>query len=119
MPGAKITQASILQVILTHRFPLSIYAPMILPALIAAITTTVETVGDIDATFDVSKLDRTGEDYNRAMQGGLMSDGLGSFFAALFTMPPNTTYSGDNGIIALTRCASKRAGYAAGIWLII
>ena len=119
MPGAKITQASILQVILTHRFPLSIYAPMILPALIAAITTTVETVGDIDAIFDVSKLDRTGEEYSRGMQGGLMSDGFGSFFAAFFTMPPNTTYSGDNGIIALTRCASKRAGYAAGIWLII
>ena len=31
---------------------------------------------------------------------------------------PNTTFSQNNGVIALTKCASRRAGYACGIWLI-
>mmetsp|Transcript_310 Transcript_310/g.699 ORF Transcript_310/g.699 Transcript_310/m.699 type:complete len:200 (-) Transcript_310:155-754(-) len=31
---------------------------------------------------------------------------------------PNTTFSQNNGVIALTKCASKRAGYACGVWLI-
>ena len=32
---------------------------------------------------------------------------------------PNTTFSQNNGVIALTKCASRRAGYACGIWLIL
>ena len=32
---------------------------------------------------------------------------------------PNTTFSQNNGVIALTKCASRRAGYAAGFWLIV
>ncbi|CAM9245973.1 unnamed protein product [Discosporangium mesarthrocarpum] len=32
-------------------------------------------------------------------------------------MLPNTTFSQNNGVIALTRCASWRAGIACGIWL--
>lgn len=31
---------------------------------------------------------------------------------------PNTTFSQNNGVIALTKCASRRAGYACGAWLI-
>lgn len=31
---------------------------------------------------------------------------------------PNTTFSQNNGVIALTKCASRRAGLAAGCWLI-
>lgn len=32
---------------------------------------------------------------------------------------PNTTFSQNNGVIALTKCASRRAGMAAGCWLIL
>jgi hypothetical protein len=32
---------------------------------------------------------------------------------------PNTTFSQNNGVISLTKCASRRAGYACGVWLII
>lgn len=33
------------------------------------------------------------------------------------TTMPNTTFSQNNGVIALTKCASRRAGYACGCWL--
>jgi xanthine/uracil permease len=32
---------------------------------------------------------------------------------------PNTTFSQNNGVISLTKCASRRAGVACGCWLII
>lgn len=31
---------------------------------------------------------------------------------------PNTTFSQNNGVIALTKCASRRAGFACACWLI-
>ena len=34
------------------------------------------------------------------------------------TSMPNTTFSQNNGVIALTRCASRRAGIACACWLI-
>lgn len=35
------------------------------------------------------------------------------------TSMPNTTFSQNNGVIALTRCASRRAGIACACWLIV
>lgn len=48
-----------------------------------------------------------------------MGDTIATFFAALATTPPNTTLSQNNGIVALTRCASTEAGFACGFWLLI
>lgn len=48
-----------------------------------------------------------------------MSDGVNSILSGLFTSMPNTTFSQNNGVIALTKCASRRAGYACGFWLIL
>ena len=35
------------------------------------------------------------------------------------TSMPTTTFAQNNGVISLTKCASRRAGFAAGIWLIL
>ena len=53
------------------------------------------------------------------IQGGLLGDGLSSFVAALGTSLPNTTFSQNNGVISLTRCASRQAGLAAAGWLLL
>jgi len=87
--------------------------------LIAYIVTTIETVGDITAVFESSELKTDSEEYDTSIQGGLASDGINSFLSALFTSMPNTTFSQNNGVIALTKCASRRAGYACGMWLIL
>lgn len=60
-----------------------------------------------------------GEQYNTSIQGGLTADAISSFLSALFTSMPNTTFSQNNGVIALSKCASRRAGYACGVWLIL
>ena len=51
-------------------------------------------------------------------QGGVLADGINSVIACMCGSPPNTTFSQNNGIIALTRCASRSAGFACAGWLI-
>jgi NCS2 family nucleobase:cation symporter-2 len=55
----------------------------------------------------------------RRIQGSLMADAICSILASVFTSMPNTTFSQNNGVIAMTKCASRRAGIATGVWLIL
>lgn len=100
-------------------FPLSFYAPAVVPLIVAYLVTTVETVGDLSATFEASQLETSGDFYNTSLQGGLTSDGFCSILSGLMTTMPNTTFSQNNGVISLTKCASRRAGYAAAFWMIV
>ncbi|KAG7337474.1 xanthine permease [Nitzschia inconspicua] len=100
-------------------FPLSFYPAAVVPLVIAYLVTTVETVGDISATFEASQLDTTGDFYSTSLQGGLSSDGLCSIISGLMTSMPNTTFSQNNGVISLTKCASRRAGFGAAFWMIV
>mmetsp|Transcript_42333 Transcript_42333/g.42903 ORF Transcript_42333/g.42903 Transcript_42333/m.42903 type:complete len:573 (-) Transcript_42333:191-1909(-) len=100
-------------------FPISFYAPAVIPLLIAFIVTSVETIGDLTAIYEASYLEIGTNEYNRSIQGGLTSDALMTILSGLFTSMPNTTFSQNNGVISLTKCASRRAGYACGIWLIL
>eukprot|EP00980_Cylindrotheca_fusiformis_P030036 scaffold24233_cov117-Cylindrotheca_fusiformis.AAC.3 len=102
-----------------YTFPIGFYAPAVVPLLIAYLVTTVETVGDLTAVYEASYLDVNSKEYNNSIQGGLTSDAVMSILGGLFTSMPNTTFSQNSGVIALTKCASRRAGYACGIWLII
>lgn len=53
------------------------------------------------------------------MQGGLLADGINSMFAALATVPPVVVYAQNNGVIAFTGVASRLAGVACGVWLML
>lgn len=118
MDKSKITEADAFTFLWTETFPLGLYGPAVIPLLIAYLVTTVETVGDISAVYEVSDLDTTSLEYRESLQGGLTSDSICSILSCLFTSMPNTTFSQNNGVIALTKCASRRAGYACGAWLI-
>jgi uracil-xanthine permease len=100
-------------------FPISIHVPAIIPMLFAFAVTAMETFGDITATEHASRLRPSGPDHAKRIQGGLLGDCIATFFAALGTTPPNTTLSQNNGIVALTRCASTSADRACGFWLLI
>jgi uracil-xanthine permease len=115
----KVEDADVLTFIWATTFNLGFYPPAFIPLLISFVVTTVETIGDIQASCDVSGLPTEGEDADSRIQGGLLADGVNSVLAVLFTTPPNTTFSQNNGVIAITRCASRSAGIACGIWLIL
>mmetsp|Transcript_20709 Transcript_20709/g.26808 ORF Transcript_20709/g.26808 Transcript_20709/m.26808 type:complete len:701 (-) Transcript_20709:468-2570(-) len=100
-------------------FPLKFAPEYFLPIVIGFFVSSAETVGDITMSCQASRLPAQGRDLEARIQGGLLADGLNSFLATLFTSPPNTTFSQNNGVIALTQCASRAAGFACAFWLIL
>jgi xanthine/uracil permease len=71
------------------------------------------------ATFEASQLETTGDFYATSLQGGLTSDGFNSIWACLMMSMPNTTFSQNNGVISMTKCASRRAGFACAAWMFL
>ncbi|KAJ9653957.1 hypothetical protein H2198_006945 [Neophaeococcomyces mojaviensis] len=100
-------------------FPLHIYAPMILPFLAVYLVLMMEAIGDISATCDVSRLEVEGKLFDSRIQGGVLADGLNGMFATLATITPMSTFAQNNGVIALTRCANRKAGYCCCLFLVI
>lgn len=100
-------------------FPLSIYGPLILPMLAVYLILMMESIGDITATCDVSRLQVDGPLFDSRIQGGVLADGMNGLLACLCTITPMSTFAQNNGVIALTRCANRRAGYAACFFLIV
>ncbi|KAF2171648.1 hypothetical protein M409DRAFT_17885 [Zasmidium cellare ATCC 36951] len=114
-----IDAAPVASFIWVHTFPLKVYGPLVLPLLAVYIVTTMETIGDVTATCDVSRLQVDGALFDSRIQGGVLADGLNGILAGLCTITPMSTFAQNNGVIALTRCANRKAGYACCIWLII
>lgn len=100
-------------------FPLSVYGPLVLPMMAVFIICATEAIGDITATCDVSRLEVTGKVYESRIQGGVLADGCIGVIAALCTITPMTTFAQNNGVIALTRCANRSAGYCCCLFLVI
>ncbi|KAI8092923.1 permease family-domain-containing protein [Halteromyces radiatus] len=103
----------------TRTFPISLYPPAIIPFLIVYLDNILESIGDITATCDVSGVEVEGPHFQRRIQGGLLADGFGSLIAACMTLSPMVTFAQNNGVIALTRCANRVAGYFCCLFLLI
>ena len=102
-----------------HTFPLTVYGPLVLPLLAVSIVLAMEAVGDITATADVSRLEVEGRVFDSRLQGGILADGLSGIVSALCTSTTLSVFAQNNGVIALTRCANRSAGYCACFFLLI
>ncbi|TPX16789.1 uncharacterized protein E0L32_012379 [Thyridium curvatum] len=102
-----------------HTFKLSVDGALVLPLIIMFACQAVSCIPDILATAELSDVAIEGTEFNSRIQGGILCDGLGSFFSALGTGPPLVSQAGNNGVIVLTGCASRRAGWAASAFLIL
>lgn len=114
-----IDAAPVASFIWVHTFKLQVYAPLVLPQLAVFIICACEAIGDVTASCDVSRLEVSGPIYESRIQGGVLADGLNGVLAALMTITPMSTFAQNNGVIALTRCANRTAGYCCCIFLII
>ena len=88
----------------------------ILPVLIMFIVTAVETVGDISGVV-VGGMDREATD--KELSGGIMCDGIGSSFAALFGVLPNTSFSQNVGLVSMTKVVNRMALATGAIFLVL
>ena len=88
----------------------------ILPVMIMFIVTAVETVGDISGVME-GGMGREATDQELA--GGVMCDGLGSSFAALFGVLPNTSFSQNVGLVTMTKIVNRTALACGAVFLVL
>lgn len=88
----------------------------IIPVLIMFIVTAVETVGDISGVIE-GGMDREATDSE--LSGGVICDGIGSSFAALFGVLPNTSFSQNVGLVTMTKIVNRFALATGAIFLIL
>lgn len=114
-----IDAAPVASFVWVHTFRLTVYGPLVLPLLAVFVICACEAIGDITATCDVSRLEVEGELYESRIQGGVLADGLNGVLAALCTITPMSTFAQNNGVIALTRCANRTAGFCCCFFLVV
>jgi len=88
----------------------------ILPIGIMFIVTAVETVGDTAGCIE-GGMDREATD--KELSGAVTCDGLGSSFAALFGVLPNTSFSQNVGLVAMTKVVNRFALSVGAIFLVL
>ncbi|KAI1609306.1 putative purine permease [Exophiala viscosa] len=114
-----IDAAPVVTFLWVHTFKLSVDGALVLPLLIMFICEAVSCMPDILATAEISGVEVEGTQFNSRIQGGILCDGLGSLISALGTGLPMVSQAGNNGTIVLTGCASRRAGWAASVFLVL
>lgn len=88
----------------------------VIPVMIMFIVTAVETVGDISGVTE-GGMGREATDTE--LSGGIICDGLGSTFAALFGVLPNTSFSQNVGLVAMTKIVNRFALATGAVFLIL
>ena len=75
-------------------------ARAIIPIMIMFVVTAVETIGDLSGITE-GGLGREATD--KELSGGVACDGIGSTFATLFGVLPNTSFSQNVGLVGMTK----------------
>ncbi|MDO4475237.1 MAG: solute carrier family 23 protein [Lachnospiraceae bacterium] len=88
----------------------------IAPVMIMFVVTAVETVGDISGVI-MGGMDREATDSE--LSGGVICDGVGSAFAALFGVLPNTSFSQNVGLVSMTKVVNRFALATGAIFLVL
>lgn len=88
----------------------------IAPIIIMFIVTAVETVGDISGVIE-GGMDREATD--KELSGGVICDGIGSSFAALFGILPNTSFSQNVGLVTMTKIVNRTALASGAVFLVL
>ena len=111
----KVAEASWFSIPKLMPVPLVFDLRAIVPVLIMFIVTAVETVGDISGVME-GGMGRDASDSE--VSGGVICDGLGSSFAALFGVLPNTSFSQNVGLVAMTKIVNRHALATGAVFLV-
>ncbi len=88
----------------------------IIPMLIMFVVTAVETIGD---TSGVTEGGLGREATDRELAGSVICDGLGSTFAALFGVLPNTSFSQNVGLVGITKVVNRFSIMTGAVFLVL
>jgi xanthine permease XanP len=113
------TESSLIMVPTPLYYGLGIDWNLLLPLMLVFMITSLETIGDITATSDVSEQPVSGPLYMKRLKGGVLANGLNSFVSAVFNTFPNSCFGQNNGVIQLTGVASRYVGFVVALMLIV
>ena len=94
----------------------SFHIEAIVPFILVYLATTVETIGD-NTGIAVGGLGRDITD--EELSGAVHADGFGSAFATLFGVMPNTSFSQNVGLVAMTKIVNRFVLMTGAIFLIL
>ena len=98
------------------KFGLDINAAAVVGMCLMAIVSAIETVGDISG---ITKGGANREATDKEIAGGTMADGLGTAIAGFFGAMPNTSYSQNVGLVALTGMMSRHVVTWGALFLVV
>jgi xanthine permease XanP len=106
-----LTEAGWLTPLRVLPFGFSFSWHLVLPFAFIYLVSSLEAMGDMTATSQLSGLPTEGDGHWKRLSGGVLADGLVCSIAAVFGGFPSTTYAQNNGVIQITGVASRRVGY--------
>lgn len=98
------------------RFGFEVNLTTVIGMCLMSVVSAIETVGDISG---VAKGGAGRQATDREIAGGTLADGLGSAVAGLFGALPNTSYSQNVGLVAMTGVMSRHVVTYGAIFLIL
>lgn len=113
---SKVADASFFEIPKLMPVPIVFDVRAILPIIVMFVVTAVETVGDISGVME-GGMGREATD--KELSGGIVCDGIGSSFAALFGVLPNTSFSQNVGLVTMTKIVNRFALSIGAIFLVI
>jgi xanthine permease XanP len=111
VPNQPQTASSWLQVPIPLAYGFAFRPEFLIAFILPYVITTLETVGDVTATSQLSDEPIAGPVYWQRIRGGVMGDSLNSLIAGFFNSFPSTTFAQNNGVIQLTGVATRQVGY--------
>ncbi|WP_227429778.1 uracil-xanthine permease family protein [Psychrobacter sp. I-STPA6b] len=117
---SSLSHVGIISVPIPFKYGFNFDMAAFIPLVILFCVSALETTGDLTANSTISKEPVTGPVYLNRIRGGVLADGVNSILAATLNSMPSTTFSQNNGVIALTGVASRYVGmYIAAILVLM
>ena len=112
-------EADLFQVPVPLHFGLGFSWSLFVPMLIIYLVTSLEAIGDITATSQVSNEPVKGPVWMSRIKGGVLVNGANSLLAGIFNTFPSSVFAQNNGVIQLTGIASRHVGMWIAAMLIL
>ncbi|XID75407.1 uracil-xanthine permease family protein [Alkanindiges sp. WGS2144] len=114
-----LQQAEIFQVPVPMHFGIGFSWALFIPMLVIYAVTSLEAIGDITATSQLSRQPVEGPVWMKRIKGGVLVNGANSLLAGIFNTFPSSVFAQNNGIIQLTGVASRYVGMWIALILVL
>jgi xanthine permease XanP len=112
-------QAPWVEVPMPLHFGLAFSWSLFIPMVIIYLVTSLEAIGDVTATSQISRQPVEGPLWMQRIKGGVLVNGANSLLAGFFNTFPSSVFAQNNGVIQLTGIASRHVGKWIALFLVL